>query len=104
MLKIFGNRKAQATLEYAVLIAVIAGALITMQNYLKRGYQGKMRQNSDQLGQQFATKTTVDNGSDTTSITKEKSDLGKSGAASHSYTQQSSKEDNADPSYEYWGN
>ncbi|MDD5595374.1 MAG: hypothetical protein PHY94_03905 [Candidatus Omnitrophica bacterium] len=103
MLKIFRNKRAQATLEYAVLIAVIAGALITMKNYLKRGYQGKMRQNSDQLGQQFATKTVVESGSDTTSISAEKSVLGQSGSGSHSVTKQSSKETGADIGDEYWG-
>jgi len=103
MLKIFRNKKAQATLEYAVLIAVIAGALITMKNYLKRGYQGKMRQNADQMGQQFASKTKVDQGSDTTSISKEKSVEGKSGSASHSFTDQSGTETGVDGGDEYWG-
>jgi len=103
LLTILRNRKAQATLEYAVLIAVIAASLLTMKNYLKRGYQGKMRQNADTLGQQFATKQQVATGSDTSSTTKEKSDHGTSGSASHSYTEQSGSETGVDSGDEYWG-
>ncbi|MDD4900340.1 MAG: hypothetical protein PHT31_05440 [Candidatus Omnitrophica bacterium] len=37
------KRKGQATLEYAVLIAVIAASLLTMANYTKRALQGRIR-------------------------------------------------------------
>ena len=46
--------KGQSTLEYAVLIIVIIAALIAMQVYLKRGIQGRMRESSDQIGEQFS--------------------------------------------------
>jgi hypothetical protein len=46
-------RKAQSTLEYAALIAVVVGALVAMQVYLKRGIEGKMRSNADDIGTQF---------------------------------------------------
>lgn len=39
----------QSTLEYALLIAVIAAALITMQVYIKRGIQGRVRDMADQI-------------------------------------------------------
>jgi hypothetical protein len=48
------NRKAQSTLEYAVLIFVVVGALITMQIYMKRGISGRIRASSDDIGQQFS--------------------------------------------------
>jgi len=35
--------KGQSTLEYAILIIAITGALLTMQNYAKRAVQGKLR-------------------------------------------------------------
>jgi hypothetical protein len=35
-------RQAQSTLEYALLIGVVVGGLLTMQNYLKRSVQGKL--------------------------------------------------------------
>jgi Flp pilus assembly pilin Flp len=41
--------KGQTTLEYAVLLAIVAGALIAMQVYLKRGIQGRIRDMADQI-------------------------------------------------------
>jgi len=55
----FKNSKAQSTLEYAVIIAVIVGALIAMQIYIKRGVQGRFREASDQIGEQFSPETTT---------------------------------------------
>ena len=52
-----GNRAAisqgQATLEYAVILAVVIAALLAMQNYMKRGVQGKLRDATDQVGEQY---------------------------------------------------
>ncbi|MCK9603366.1 MAG: hypothetical protein M0R66_03310 [Candidatus Omnitrophica bacterium] len=61
------NKKAQSTLEYALLIGVIVAGLIAMQLYLKRGYQGKLRESSDQIGEQYSPSYTTGK----TSITKE---------------------------------
>ena len=36
------NRKGQSTAEYAVLIALVVGAVVAMQTYVKRGIQGKI--------------------------------------------------------------
>ena len=60
MRKLLG-RKGQSTLEYAVLIVVIIAALIAVQVYLKRGIQGRMRQSSDQIGEQFSPGYTTSN-------------------------------------------
>ncbi|MBI3319017.1 MAG: hypothetical protein HYZ89_00290 [Candidatus Omnitrophica bacterium] len=46
--------KGQATLEYAVVIAVAVAALLAMQIYMKRGVQGKLREATDQVGEQFS--------------------------------------------------
>lgn len=48
------KRSAQTTLEYAILIGVIAAALVSMQIYVKRGYQGKLKSGADSMGQQFS--------------------------------------------------
>ena len=48
----FGS--GQSTLEYAVLIAVVVGALIAMQIYLKQRVQGKLRSSADELGEPFS--------------------------------------------------
>ena len=48
------KNRAQTTLEYAILIGVIVAGLIAMQVYLKRGFQGKMKESADSMGQQFS--------------------------------------------------
>jgi len=55
------RKRGQSTLEYAVLIVVIIAALIAMQVYLKRGLQGRLRESSDQIGDQFSPGYTVSN-------------------------------------------
>lgn len=45
-----GN-KAQSFLEYAVLIAVVVGALIAMRIYITRSVQAKFKQGADVFGQ-----------------------------------------------------
>jgi hypothetical protein len=42
--------KAQTTAEYAILIALIVGALLAMQIYVKRGLQGRVRDVVDHTG------------------------------------------------------
>lgn len=37
------NKKAQTTAEYAILIAIVVGAVIAMQVYVRRGLQGRIR-------------------------------------------------------------
>ena len=48
------RKRGQSTLEYAVVIAVVVGALIASQTYFKRGVQGKFKQASDDIGEQFS--------------------------------------------------
>ena len=43
------NRKGQNTAEYAILIALIIGAAIAMQTYVKRGLQGGTKFAVDKL-------------------------------------------------------
>jgi len=53
------TNKAQSTLEYAVIIVCVAAALIAMQIYMKRAVSGRLRQTSDDIGQQYDPKNTV---------------------------------------------
>lgn len=39
----------QSTAEYAVLLALVATAIISMQIYMKRGIQGRIRDLADQI-------------------------------------------------------
>ena len=54
MLQYLNQKHGQSTLEYAVLVCVIIGALLTVQVYLKRGVQGRLRSAADDIGDQFS--------------------------------------------------
>ena len=60
MFKHFHNRKkkGQSTLEYAVLIIIIIGALLAIQQYIKRGVQGRLKAATDDIGDQFSVGNT----------------------------------------------
>lgn len=63
------KHKAQSILEYSVIIACIIAGLVAMTIYIKRGIQGRFRQVSDSIGEQYSPKNTE---SDlTTSVTSE---------------------------------
>lgn len=51
---IYLHKKGQSTLEYGIIIAVVVAALIAMQTYLKRGVQGRLKQASDDIGEQYS--------------------------------------------------
>jgi len=67
MLQYLNQKRGQSTLEYAVLIVVIIGALLTIQVYIKRGVQGRLRSAADDIGDQYSDgntnelKTTIRN-------------------------------------------
>lgn len=57
MFKFLNNRKqkkGQSTLEYAILIIIIIGALLSLQVYIKRGIQGRLKSSADDIGMQFS--------------------------------------------------
>ena len=54
MIAYLNQRKGQSTLEYAILIIVIIAALISIQVYIKRGVQGKLKSSADDIGDQFS--------------------------------------------------
>ncbi|MFA4888095.1 MAG: hypothetical protein WC628_00770 [Candidatus Omnitrophota bacterium] len=60
------RKRAQTTLEYAVIFAVIAAALITMSVYMKRGIQGRLRSNIEQLNEGAFYSPGITNGTITT--------------------------------------
>lgn len=37
------NRKAQSTAEYVIVLGLIVAAVMAMQTYVKRGFQGRVR-------------------------------------------------------------
>ena len=48
------RQKGQSTLEYAILIIIIIGALLSIQIYIKRGVQGRLKSATDDIGDQFS--------------------------------------------------
>jgi cytoskeletal protein RodZ len=48
------RKKGQSTLEYAILIIIIVGALLSIQVYIKRGVQGRLKSAADDIGDQFS--------------------------------------------------
>ena len=49
--KLFHNRKAQNTAEYALLIALVVAGVIAMQTYAQRSLQGRVRDAADFMTQ-----------------------------------------------------
>lgn len=47
------KRKGQSTVEYALIIAVVVAGLLLMQYYIRRGYAGKLKSSSDDIGEQY---------------------------------------------------
>lgn len=52
-------RKSQDVLEYAALMAIVIGALIGMQVYLKRSLQGRLKEETDKIGPQASVRSDV---------------------------------------------
>ncbi|MBN3038970.1 MAG: hypothetical protein JW869_06115 [Candidatus Omnitrophica bacterium] len=49
------NRRAQSTGEYALVFAIILGAIVAMQTYVKRGVQGRVKAGTDYMARETTT-------------------------------------------------
>ena len=58
MLTYLNQKRGQSTLEYAVLVVIIIGALLSIQFYLKRGIQGRLKSSADDIGDQYSVDNT----------------------------------------------
>ena len=47
-------KKGQSILEYAILFALVVAALAIMSFYIKRAYQGRLKQGSDEISTQYS--------------------------------------------------
>ena len=60
MLRTLG-KKGQSVLEYAMMVIIITAAMISIQNYFKRGIQGRWKSAMDGVGEQYdPMQTSVD--------------------------------------------
>lgn len=44
----------QSIVEYAILLGVVIAALLIMQMFIKRSYQGGLKESADKIGEQFS--------------------------------------------------
>lgn len=51
------NKIGQTSVEYAVLLILVIGAFIGIQNYMKRGIQGRWKVHVDEMGDQYDPRT-----------------------------------------------
>ena len=70
------NRRGQSILEYAILMVIVIAALLSLQTYIKRGIQGRLKQATDDIGEQYGTNTTFNKTTRSYSQTTEKGDAG----------------------------
>jgi len=76
--------RGQSAVEYALLAAVLVGALLAMQIYVKRGAMGRLKEAADQIGEQYAPRSatsnltmTISSNTTTTSTLRKDQDLGR---------------------------
>ena len=48
------SHRGQSMVEYTMVIACVIAALVTMQFYVKRAIQGRVRESADTIGEQYA--------------------------------------------------
>ena len=51
------DRKGQTAVEYTAILILCIGAFLTIQNYAKRGIQGRWKAHIDELGDQYDPRT-----------------------------------------------
>lgn len=100
------RKKGQSTLEYAILVIIIIGALLSIQVYIKRGIQGRLKGAADDIGDQFS----IGNVNEvrimkTGSYTKDtfKSGVTNSTLLADELTQETTLRNVLNVEYEYWG-
>ena len=49
----YRDKKAQVTIEYAMVAVCIVAALLIMQHYIRRATQGRLREAADTIGGQY---------------------------------------------------
>lgn len=48
------SKRGQSMVEYAILLGVVIAALLIMQAFVKRGFQGGLKDAADKMGDQFS--------------------------------------------------
>ena len=58
---LISKNKGQSVLEYALLLGVIIAAILIMQVFIKRGFQGNLQENAAKIGGTFSASSTTIN-------------------------------------------
>jgi len=100
------GRGGQSTLEYAILIIIIIGALLSIQVYIKRGIQGRLKSAADDIGDQFSPGNM--NGTKTTTLDSKSFDTFLKGVTKSKLVEKEKSEDTVDfniinVEQEFWG-
>lgn len=53
------NKRGQSILEYTILLGVVVAALLVMQSFVKRGFQGGLKSSADKMGETFSAGNTT---------------------------------------------
>ncbi|MBF0483766.1 MAG: hypothetical protein HQL25_03560 [Candidatus Omnitrophica bacterium] len=99
------RNRGQSTLEYAILIIIIAAALLSIQAYIKRGLQGRLKSATDDIGGQYSVgNTRVNKISTKVTKTEETFNLGVSKTNINSENSKVNEETEIiSANKEYWG-
>ncbi len=73
------NVAGQSTLEYVILAGFVVAALIAMAVYMKRGFQGRLRESTDQIGQQYSAGHTTSKYTTVTDVIQKETLVAKGG-------------------------
>lgn len=52
------QKMGQSAIEYSVIMIILMGAFLASANYFKRGVQGRWKDSTDSLGDQYDPRTT----------------------------------------------
>jgi len=106
MLQYLNQKRGQSTLEYAVLIVIIIGALLTLQVYMKRAVGSNLKKNADDIGDQYSDgNTNVIKTTNRSSSTDEEFNAGQSSSTLLAPESTNTTENSVilNTQQEYWG-
>ncbi len=52
------TKKGQSILEYTLLLGIVVAGILIMQHFVKRGFQGGLKDSADKMGDQFSASGT----------------------------------------------
>lgn len=100
------KKKGQSTMEFTVLIIIVIGALLAVQNYVKRAVQGSIRSAADDISEeQFSPgNTNISRTRKAHSVSTETSKNGATNTTTTDSTTNTTMSMNIiNQTWEYWG-